>query len=578
MTTDANNPSEGDLAEPPPSKALYLFGAAFLIPGLLVLILGPLDTLYLHWQSASWDKHPVVLESVDLQVSRNDGTTYRVVADYHYEYNGQHYRGDRVSYDQSSDNIGDYHQRTHRSLERTLSRGGRVMAWVNPDDPSQSLLRRDLRPKKMLFSGLFGLIFAFVGGGMIAINRRKSPLQKDQQGEVSIRSGQQSAYRMLLFIGVVCLALSLPGTLAIPEEIGKGNWAILLVLIFVAVGLWMLFLAWKAWRNWRFYGPMPLYPDPCPGQLGGHVAGHIRFARDWPASVPVTIQLQCVRRWVSGSGKNRSTRENVLWSEEMVAQRQSQGQETRFQFQFSPPKTLPATEPKSDDYRLWRVHLETEGLQGIALDRTYEIPVQYGEQLTAQPLPDTFLAQQQRQRDVQTLTDVAEQIEWHQTGDHLQLISRAGRQWGFHLTLLAVGLIMSGAAAFLFDEAAREGAMLYFMAAVFSLFGVPMTIGGWFCIFRGQTADIRGHDVVVQRQWMGFTLWQRKGVLQDAAQLKISSAGSYNAGTRSVEFFHLECTHQGKSLRLAEGIRGREQAEALRDGVARVIGLDENKP
>src|SRR5690606_38069555 len=89
---------------------LILFGAAFLLPGLCIMVFGPLDTLYQHVRSSDWVQVPATLESVSLNSHRgDDGYTYSVSASYRYRVNGRSYTNTRVGYDTGSDNIGDYH-------------------------------------------------------------------------------------------------------------------------------------------------------------------------------------------------------------------------------------------------------------------------------------------------------------------------------------------------------------------------------------------------------------------------------------------------------------------------------------
>ena len=69
--------------------------------------------------------------------------------------------------------------------------------------------------------------------------------------------------------------ISTPLLFAIPEELDKGNTAILLAGLFPAVGLGLLVWAAKATRRWLAVGATPLTLDPYPGSIGGQVAGSI---------------------------------------------------------------------------------------------------------------------------------------------------------------------------------------------------------------------------------------------------------------------------------------------------------------
>ena len=63
----------------------------------------------------------------------------------------------------SGHSLSDYHRSLVRRLEQAQRRG-QVQVWVNPEQPSESFLVRELRWPRLGFMLLLGGIFSLVGG------------------------------------------------------------------------------------------------------------------------------------------------------------------------------------------------------------------------------------------------------------------------------------------------------------------------------------------------------------------------------------------------------------------------------
>lgn len=548
-----------------------LFGLIFLAVGLGVLTLGPLHTLYEHAVSADWRQVPATLESVNIRSNTgSDSTTYSVEAAYRYQYSGRNYYGSRVGYDRGSDNISDYHHELVSRLRHASNRGT-LRAWVNPDSPSESYLVRELRWEKMLFMTIFGTVFGGVGLFVMFMGRKKAALATVAGGP--IHSSEKHGAWLFGFMAFMFLGISLPGVLAIPDELGKDNWPILAVLLFPLAGFWLAYMAWKNLRNWRHYGPAPLALDPSPGQIGGDVAGRITLARrlgqaDW------LVTLQCLRVRIS-RGKNSSRSESVIWQADQVPEVNDEATGSVVRFRFTPPTDLPETDSQGNRQVEWRLLL-TGPRQPIPLERTYELPVVQGTQASSISLSPAHVEHHERQARMKSLTDAAEQIDVQMLGNGVLLHSRPGRNLAIKAMVLIFGLIFGGVSVGLAYVAAEEGFMLYFMAFMIGLFGFPMFLSGLFMLGRSLKARVEGSRVEAVRYWGGMALWKRSGNLVHADQLKLKGGMSMNSGRRTTEYFSLEFRNEtgGKVIRLAEGIAGRAVAEALRENLIKLLRLD----
>ena len=117
---------------------------------------------------------------------------------------------------------------------------------------------------------------------------------------------------------------------ALPKELAKGNHAALLVLIFPAIGIGFVIAIVRAVRAHRRFGNCFFDLAQVPVPLGGTLTGMIQTGARLRLEHGLHLKLSCIRRVVTGSGKNQSTQETVLWQDEKV---------------FAPDASLPEPEP-----------------------------------------------------------------------------------------------------------------------------------------------------------------------------------------------------------------------------------------
>ena len=179
----------------------------------------------------------------------------------------------------------------------------------------------------------------------------------------------------------------------------------------------------------------------------------------------------------------------------------------------------------------------------------------------------------ERDRELQALQSANEQIRVEQTGQGLYLESRAWRHLPMKLGLLVFGGIFAGVGTGLLVAAASEGIMLYFMGGIFALIGYLIVFSTLFTLGRSLQVWVRGSEVKIVRRWLGLPLYRREGRLLRAEQISLHAGMSSTSEGRKTEYLSLQAQVDGKTLRLAEGIKGREVAEALREAVLRALRL-----
>ena len=255
-------------------------------------------------------------------------------ANYRYEYNGTVYERDRVYIADFNDNIGPYHKNLYSRLKDHQRTQSPITVWVDPANPGQSVIDRDMRWGLFALMAGFCSIFVLVGVavawggitskktaakskrpslsalrkewqqkqretpgfnlGFIEYSRQRSvELAQEAPGKQdnsdwqlrkgwetpNIRSGAKQGLYAMWGFAVLWSALSSPLLWVVPEEVQKGNYAGLVGALFPLIGLFLIYKAISMTREYRRFGKVLFEMDPYPGAIGGNVGGRIKVTR-----------------------------------------------------------------------------------------------------------------------------------------------------------------------------------------------------------------------------------------------------------------------------------------------------------
>ena len=191
----------------------FLFGLVFVVVGAgLMFVMGARPMIQVV-RAHSWIETPCHITSSTLEVnSSSDGTTYRVAITYEYEFAGHNYRGDRYDFSFGSSSGRDGKQEAVRSYPAGSDR----MCFVNPGEPTESVLNRNL--DWYMLWGLFGLPFFAAGLFVIIASRRagrrraRSAAADLEESDVPIRIRERIELKprqspMAKLIGTTIMAL-----------------------------------------------------------------------------------------------------------------------------------------------------------------------------------------------------------------------------------------------------------------------------------------------------------------------------------------------------------------------------------
>ena len=551
------------------SIGLILFASVFAAVGLGFLLLSVIPTVYDYFRMQGWQPVQAQLLNAKLTSHSSDGsTTYGVKARYEYEYNGLIYQSSRVAISSSNDNIGDFQYQLGRKLERAYQQQHPITAYVNPDSPEDAILNRDLRPGLLAFKMIFVLVFGGFGVGLMyfgfkkhhagknntaTANEDEQPwLQQEEWKDNHIYSGANLGMKFFWGFAIFWNLISAPIAFQIPSALNKGEYGVLAILIFNFIGLFLIILAIRKTLEWKKFGKIPLVLDPFPGSIGGHVGGTLDTAIPYRMGQQYMVTLSQVHSYMSGSGKNRKRSEKTQWQDSLVANTAPSLKGTKLTFQFTLPEGLNSSEARSENYHLWRLHIKTE-LDGIDLDRTYEIPVyataEESRHLTYTENHETVTLHQ---------SEAEKAINLERNAGGMQFYFPYGRQPGLAIMLVIFGSIFLGVgigAGYLGYSESFYFAYLFTLP--FGLIGLFIFLFGLYTPINSLRVQIDNLNISTQRGLLGFTVSEHNFKTSDISKLSYKRTSStQGAGPAKLYYDLYAHLNSGKKIKLAENILG----------------------
>ena len=608
-----------------------LFGLLFAAGGVFIASETIMPT-FQDWRvMQSWKPHKAIL----LSVSGGDTSTE---ATYRYELNGKAYQGNRVHVAAYKDNIGDYQGEMYEHLNHLYRNKREVQIFLDPRDPWQSVIDRNMRWGLFaLASGFCGIFFLI---GVIVIyasfvtpseatfkppsmrklrrefdtrksdpsfkqsfleyrayrlhelkqqSRQKRETQRDPEAwqgrdgwqENGIRSESRRGTIVMWGFAVLWNAISSPLLFQFEEELEKGNYAIIIGLLFPMVGIYLLYKAVAMTLEYQRYGVIKLMMDPFPGSIGGHIGGTLTVKTPNDDNADYRIGVECVYSYVSGSGDSRSRSERIRWAEEGSASVRKVTEGVLLSFRFNVPEDLPeADAEQTDDYYFWRLHLHAD-VPGVNLDRKYNIPV-VAEFKESQAIGHDLSAQVQalrlQQAEVERTaiergdfsdTDLARSMRIYDRPGEFELYQPMFRNKFLAMFLSIFGGGFSAASWAVFDGFADYSVMGIFSVVFiipFALIGVVCVLGTFYLLFNSLTVKISRRNVSIKRSLFLVPVMLKDFKPREVTSMSIKKTGSTGQGNHKIEHYKIEANYnRGDSITLAEDIDGEDLANSFKD-------------
>lgn len=545
---------------------MCLFGLPFACVSLGLIGWSIIPTLLDWYAMQTWQPVQATVLAADLETHTGDNsTTYKAFGTYRYQFHDQTYISNRIGISDGSDNIGSYQQDRAFELKQAQELQQPITVYVNPAAPDKSVYYRELRAGLLTFKLVFAAIFGLVGFALmgIALFMKTGPASSFTVNEVNgeriipdaptawssptiICSGKGGAISGWFFAAVwnlLCVPISF---LAIPDELAKGNQAILFLLLFDAVGLVLLASAIHKTLQWKKFGNVSLTLDPHPGSIGGHVAGFIDTPSTFRIGQAFTIELVCLRTYQSGTGKERETRQEAVWQDI----RHFQGYplaEKRFSvpFCFDVPEGLPASQPASDNYHHWQLQAKAE-TDGVDFEQHWDIPVF----ATAQLAPIGLVAQDIPPTD----SDVDTSLHLRHTGGGIEMDYPTGRSASTALTLLIFTLIFGGA-FYLMITQAKEAPLVILIAFGFTT-AMLLACSIWLAGNRLKTS-LQGSRWKIERFLFGIPVWEKQLSASEIDGISHNRGMQSQSGLNVKVYYRLTLkTRSGETFIIGDGFVG----------------------
>ncbi|MDY7093636.1 MAG: DUF3592 domain-containing protein [Acidobacteriota bacterium] len=573
---------------------LILFALPFAAIGVVMAVLIGMS-FWESYQMRQWVEVPAVIEDAQLETHRgDDSTSYSVTARYTYRFEGASYESTKVGIHSGSDNIGSYQERMARRLERYRDSGDPYRAFVNPEDPSQAVLDREVRWEKLGFYALFMVTFGGVGFGLIIfgfIGTRRLGKQLARQTEdpghpwrwredwadKTIQYTDRAGAIGWVIFALLWNAVSSPILFVFQEEWESGNHLILIGLLFPLVGIWLVFKAIQAMLRWRRYGVSTLHLEQVPIAPGEQLGGRVVTSAAVDPANGFDVTLSAVHSYSTGSGKNRSTRKDTLWEDQQqvtVTRRSRDGVEIPVAFKV--PEGVATTGEEGDHKVVWLLQVKA-AVAGVDYHASFDLPVfalaedgvvdpepqdlhQLRGQRSSQPLPSVPLSGHER---APALARSGAKIEASGTGRRFRF--GMARNPGVAIGATIFWLIWSGVTFFLYRSDAPWGFPLVF--GIFALLLLWWVLELW----------LRSYTVHAESGWLQLTkslLGIRSGWRMPVAEIdRFEIRRGMKSGQRQYYNLYVRSTADEEHV-VASQIPGRKEAQAVVDELEELLGLE----
>lgn len=150
------------------------------------------------------------------------------------------------------------------------------------------------------------------------------------------------------------------------------------VLLFPAIGVGILIYAIRETLRWVEFGKTWFGMASVPGVIGRPLRGNIQARFPHGAAKGVTLKLSCVNRIVTGSGRDQSTQEKVLWRDEATVppgglMPSPEGTFIPVNFEI-PADALSTDDTDRRNQILWMLEADAD-VPGVSYRDFFEIPV-----------------------------------------------------------------------------------------------------------------------------------------------------------------------------------------------------------
>ena len=422
-------------------------------------------------------------------------------------------------------------------------------------------------PLVLVFFAAILMLVAFLIARTLRQMRERQQLQALHPGqpwmwrrdwaEHSVHDDETVRTGFLWFFGFAWILISLPALFAFREQADRDRIMLIFLALFPIVGVCVLIVAAYQTLRRRKYGISICQLQRVPVPVGSTFRGEVQTRVHEMPPGGFQVRLSCIRRIVRGSGKSRSTRENVLWQDEQTV---ASGAATpspdgmRIPVHFAIPReSEPTDDSNPRDSVLWRLEVRAE-VPGIDYVARFVLPV---FRTADAPESDEFAPHAA--------------TAWTPPSYVVFGLSRTGGEdiivrpsvtfsdWFGYVFFMA---LWYAALALI----THMGAPLW-IAVLFGIFGTFVLIAAADILVGRSAISADRQTLTARRTWLGIGRTRRFAASDvEAVVTRTGRSGSparYNVEARF---------RDGKSLHIAKHLRNRRDAEGVAARVWRALG------
>ena len=379
--------------------------ASRLIIGILFFSVGAgfgvwmIGVLYEANEMLGWSEVPARILECEMNSHRGSkgGTSYSVGATYSYEYGGgdgvesRKYTSTRVDLMNFSSSEYSKQKKKYANLHNAKISGETVTCFVDPDNPNKAVLFRTPELVMILFSQIFAISFSVAGMTLacwVIFQGRGRKIKTDiyrkdfrdtrqaydgyAQPQNQIRMEGEKTHRIWTIVSLTIGAYVFTVLFFLIRIFGFGKtpWWVCTLLIPVLALVWV---AIYHWRRFKKYGVSVLTLTPCPAVSERTLQCVVRI----PVLINTEIKtsLRYTHQYTTKSGKNRSTRTDILWRKNKTVTTCAVGEnESLVKLEYEIPADSPSTAPHGIDGYWWELSLKSK-TRGVNYHAVFEVPV-----------------------------------------------------------------------------------------------------------------------------------------------------------------------------------------------------------
>jgi hypothetical protein len=436
------------------------------------------------------------------------------------------------------------------------------------------------RVKDGFFSAVFAICFGMVGFGLLFAalkapaaqrkdNARKAAnpdapwLWREEWADGRIKSANGPAMAGAWIFAIFWNALSSGIWLILPRELKRGNYEILIALLFPLVGLGLLVWAIHATLRWRRFGQSWFVLQHNPGFVGGQLAGTVETSLKVRPRSGFQVRLTCHRH----DNRGESNAQTLLWEDEKrIVKDPGDPRHTRIPIFFQiPPEVSPSDDRDSSLRTIWRLEVRGE-MEGPDYFAQFEVPVFAPGKVIPPPPPatDPTLAFQPPPQPYRQPVDSKIKVRGLTSGAR-EFYFPAGRNPGPTLATLAFIAVWSSVICLMIAKRAPLAFPIIF--GLFDLLFIAIFLN---FLLKSTRVTIRQRGLDLEQRWLFYARRQHFAPGEITA---VNSAIGMTSGQTVYHDLHAH-TAAGRKVSLAGSIKDRREARWLAEEMNRALGLD----